>query len=281
LDLPDFNLRLARHLKQMGIPVYYFISPQVWAWRKSRVRRIRRDVDHMMVVFPFEREFYRDRGMAVEFVGHPLLDLIDSRKHFRSSSEIQAAPRIAVLPGSRESELRNHGELLSEVIPRIRKRFLQSQIRVPVASTLKRDFVARSLEGAGVEIAAESSWEVLRWADVALVASGTATLETALLGVPQCVFYRLSPSTEWILRNIVRYRGYFGMPNVLLHREAVPELVLQSARADGVFHAVERLILSRELREGITRDYEECRKLLQSGGALERVADRMSSALSH
>ncbi len=136
LDLPDFNLKLASRLKALGVPVVYYISPQVWAWRKYRIRKIRRVVDKMLVVFPFEKDFYDRKGVPVEFVGHPLLETIEARAGYRSQQEVLSAPRVALLPGSRRSELKHHAPILREVAARLKERYACIEFRVPVASTL-------------------------------------------------------------------------------------------------------------------------------------------------
>lgn len=278
LDLPDFNLMLAKKLKKMGVPVVYYISPQVWAWRKYRVRKIQKNVARMLVVFPFEKEFYQTHGVDVEFVGHPLLDSLSARPESRSHMEVLAAPRIALLPGSRQSEIKYHGDIIQELASRLKAKFPEATLRVPVASTLSRDFVEKSL-GKQVELVDGKSRQVLEWADLAVVASGTATLETALIGTPFCLFYKVSPSSAWIFNHLVRYRGFIGMPNLLHGREVVKEFFQANANAGELFGECERLVEDSEYRQRQSRELLECREKLGKVGASRRAAEQVASVL--
>lgn len=276
LDLPDFNLMVARQLKDQGVPIVYYISPQVWAWRKYRLRTIRKLVDKMLVVFPFERDFYLQHGIPVEFVGHPLLDRVEVRKEYRSQSEVLVSPRIALLPGSRRSELEHHGGLLAETHARLKAKFPGAVFRVPAASTLSQDTVS---EATGVPAEVGRFHEILRWADAAIVCSGTATLETALVGTPFCLFYKLGGVTEFLLRVLPLYRGFFGMPNLLHRREVVKEFLFQRATADNLVAEAVRLIEDAPYRESMARMLRECRSLLGESGASARVAGEVATVL--
>lgn len=277
LDLPDFNLRLARLLKAEGIPVVYYISPQVWAWRTYRVHTIRKLVDRMMVVFPFEREFYGRHGVESVFVGHPLLDEIEERTTHRSQQEIERAPRIAILPGSRPSEVRYHASIVGPLVDNIREQYPLSEIQIPVASTLGSEFVlselsrlSRSLLSS--DVTTQDSREVLRWADIALVASGTATLETALIGTPFALFYRLSRTSAWGLKYLFRYKGFFGMPNLLHRKEVVREFLQEGATPAALGAEVRRLLQDTAYREATIEHLHHCRELLGTQGATVRAS---------
>lgn len=276
LDLPDFNLMVARHLKEQGVPVVYYISPQVWAWRKYRLRKIRRLVDKMLVVFPFERDFYQQHGIPVEFVGHPLLDRVAARKQSRSQKEVASAPRLALLPGSRRTELEHHGELLKETHARLRARFPAAEFRVPAASTLS---LASVSEATGILAEAGRFHEILAWADAAVVCSGTATLETALVGTPFCLFYKLGDVTEFLLRALPLYKGFFGMPNLLHRREVVKEFLFQRATAENLVEETTRLLQDTPYRENMARELAACRSLLGDTGASARVACEVEALL--
>lgn len=275
LDLPDFNLRLARFLKRQGIPVVYYISPQVWAWRRYRVRTIRRYVDKMLVVFPFEKKFYQERGVDVEFVGHPLLETLHSRAQTRPAAEVLAAPRIALLPGSRTSELRYHASLLQGLARRLLERYPAAEIRIPVAPTLSAHAIAEAIPHPAITLVEGDSRETLAWADCAVVASGTATLETALVGTPFCLFYRLSRTTSWIVRHLVRYRRFFGMPNVLLGGEIAREFLQEDATPDALMQECRWLIESAAYREWMAAQLKSVRCVLGSEGATERAATQV------
>lgn len=271
LDLPDFNLRIARRLKALGIPVVYYISPQVWAWRKYRVRTIKKFVNQMLVVFPFEKEFYDREGVACEFVGHPLLETIPARTDYREGDEVRKAPRIALLPGSRKSELRYHQELIRQTVEKIRLRYPQAQFILPIASTLSRADLEAAFQNLPINFTSDSR-ESLASADLALVASGTATLETALIGTPFLLFYQVSRSSHWIFKYLIRYSGFIGMPNILLGREVAREFLQAKATAEALSAEVFRLIEDDRYREGQGQALQKCREFLGTEGASKRAA---------
>ena len=279
LDLPDFNLALAKRLKKLGIPVVYYISPQVWAWRKYRIRKIRRLVDRMLVVFPFEKDFYESHGVPVEFTGHPLRESITPRESYRSHAEIVEAPRIVLLPGSRRSELAHHGPVLDEVARRLAERYPRCKIRVPVARTLSVEAVRAQMPCDRIELFTGDSLASMAWADVALVASGTATLETALVGTPFALLYILSPLTMFLGRLIFRYRGFFGMPNLLHGREVVREYIQGDATADALYREACRLIDDEAYRNEVTSALRESRQRLGTPGASARAAGQVRDFL--
>jgi len=275
MDLPDFNLTIARELRRLGVPIVYYISPQVWAWRKYRVRKIRRLVHRMLVVFPFEREFYQAHGIPAEFVGHPLLEVIEPRESFRPQEQIAYDPVIAMLPGSRASELRQHATLLRDTGERIRQRYPRARLVVPVASTLSEGEVREAFPEPWFELEIAGGQSALRQADLALVASGTATLEAALVGTPFCLFYRLGWASRWAFDNIVRYRGFLGMPNLLLGQEVVRELLNSEATAENLFEECRRLIEDKAARDECARSLTSCREILAGGHASRLVAERL------
>lgn len=279
LDLPDFNLRLSKHLKRQGIPVIYYISPQIWAWRKYRVKIIQKNIDKMLVVFPFEKAFYDRHGVDAEFVGHPLLDQVQTRSNYRNAESIQREPRIALLPGSRPSELRHHAELITQVARRLLDAYPWATLRVPVASTLTASQLRGFFPDPRIEVVEGDSRETLHWADVALVASGTATLETAMIGTPFALFYRLSPSTAWVVRHLIRYERFFGMPNLLHGKEVAREFLQEAATPDALYREAVRLIEEAPYREQVARDLRECRSLLGDSGAGRRAAETVLKVL--
>jgi lipid-A-disaccharide synthase len=278
LDLPDFNLLMAGKLKKMAVPVCYYISPQVWAWRSYRIRKIKERVDEMMVLFPFEKVFYEQHGMNVSFVGHPLLERIQAKAEIRAPEDIHNSPRIAILPGSRRSEIRYHAALVRELATRLRAQYPDAQMVVPVASTLGADWVKQELSSADLQYAPDAH-DVLRWADVAVVASGTATLETALIGVPFCLFYRVSRSSAWIFKTFVRYGDFIGMPNLLRRKEVAREFFQEKATLENLFSEVRKLIEDNQYRENVRADLLQCRQTLGGEGASQRAALRIHRLL--
>jgi lipid-A-disaccharide synthase len=280
IDLPDFNLRVAKNLKRLGVPVIYYISPQVWAWRKYRINQIRRDVDLMMVVFPFEKDFYAKEGVEVAFVGHPLLELIRARASYRNSSEIKVTPRVALLPGSRRSEVKFHAQLIVELAKKIVEKYPEAQLRVPVAQTLTKEFVQEQLKGTNLKIEEENSHHIIEWADVAIVASGTATLETALIGTPFALFYKVSATSAWIYKKLIRFNDFIGMPNLLQKREVVKEFFQEKATPQNLFFEVDKLIQDETYRVSQGSSLLECRKKLGDEGASLKAARNISTFLS-
>lgn len=276
VDLPDFNLRIAKRLKRLGVPVAYYISPQVWAWRQYRVKKIRRLVDRMLVVFPFEKEFYERHGVDARFVGHPLLEQIFPRASVRSREEMGDQPRIALLPGSRASELRYHAPILRSLIEKLRERYPRAEIRIPLAPTLSMKEVAL-LEGRATLVT--DARDTLAWADAAAIASGTATLEAALVGTPFCLFYRMNRVTAAILRRMI-VCGFVGMPNLLLKKEAAREFLQDRATGELLFEELVRLIEDDTYRSEKFADWKSCRRELESGGANHRAAAEVAALLA-
>lgn len=279
MDLPDFNLRLARKIHRLGIPVVYYISPQVWAWRKYRVKTIRRFVDRMLVLFPFEKSFYDSHGVDAVFVGHPLADRVKRRSQYRPFQERKESPRVALLPGSRKSELEHHGPMLGVLVGELRKRYPAVQIKVPIATTLSLEEVRDTIQADGVEWVSGRAPDVVAWADIAVVASGTATLETALVGTPFCIFYRIAMISNFLRKYIVRYKGFLGMPNLLHGREVVREFFQEPATVSSLLSESVRLIEDPTYYDRMAEDLGACRRLLGTGGATFRAAAEIAKVL--
>lgn len=275
VDLPDFNLRLAKKLKKLNVPVIYYFSPQVWAWRKNRLQQIKERVSHMMVVFPFEEQIYQDAHIPVTLVEHPLLEKVLPRKRYRDQSEILKAPRICILPGSRKSEVSHHEALLKGFMKKLKDRYPHAEVKVPVAPTLRASWVKEKLALESSQISEDSN-ELLAWADVGVVASGTATLEAALSGLPFCLFYKVSHSSAWIFKNLVKYEGFLGMPNILTRSETVKEFFQEKATPENLFLEVDHLIKKGPLRLQMVSRLLECRKLLGERGKRTRASQVVS-----
>jgi lipid-A-disaccharide synthase len=279
IDYPEFNLLLAKRAKALGIRVFYYISPQVWAWRRGRVRKIAQRVDRLAVVFPFEPALYEaastpngDGRPLAEFVGHPLLDLV---RPTRSREETRARygldprqPLLAILPGSRRKELRY---LLVPGIAAARQLRTQGwQAAIALASTLTRGDLQDALAGGSVElpIVEDDTYNLVHAADAVVVASGTATLETALLQRPMVIMYRVSPLTYAIARRLVNV-DHIGLPNILLGRGVFPELIQDEVTATNLSAAV-RDVHAR--REELAASLAAIRGRLGEPGAAARAA---------
>ena len=274
IDSPDFNLRVARKLKPLGIPVLYYVAPQAWAWRRGRVHTLRRLVSRLAVVFPFEERFFGDAGIPTSFVGHPLCDALswpsqaEAREVLSLHEAASRGPIVAVLPGSRHSELRRH------LVPMVQgaRAFAGSHgtLLLPVASTIAPESILAALPRGepAVRLLPGASRVALAAADCAVVASGTATMEAALARVPAVVGYRLSPLTYWLARWLVR-TPYVAMPNLLAGRGVYPEL-LQGALTPTRIAAELASVSGRadEIRTAL----DGVRAALGGPGAAERVA---------
>lgn len=251
VDFPDFNLRLARRLRRLDVPVLYYISPQVWAWRKRRVREIAENVDHMMVIFPFEEEFFRLEGVPVSFVGHPLGEQL---RDYVPRSPRQAPGdrvRIALLPGSRSMEI---ASLLPPMLDSAEMLSKERDVEVTLiqASTITKE----RLRAAGgdrldkVRIVSEDGADAIRQCDVALASSGTATLEAAILGVPMVVMYKLTSLTYALARRLVDL-DYFSLVNIVAGRQVVPELLQNDVRPEIIVRELRKLLEPETYRQTV------------------------------
>ena len=306
IDFPDVNFRLARELKKLGVPVVFFVSPQLWAWKRRRLRWVQERVDRMMVIFPFEEAFYRARGVTAEFVGHPLAEIPlrpDSREDFAARYGLDPAkPWVALLPGSRQKEvLANLGEMLETA--KALSQTSEYGYLLPVASTLDRAWLKHQIEAHGRSGEAkklpdlamvEDAREALFHARASVVASGTATVLAAVVGNPFVVVYRVSNMTYRAAKRLVRYPAEIssevdefgnlpvGMVNLVAGRRVVPELLQERFTAANVAGALGPLLADGPERERMMADLAEVRaKLLPGGGlsAIERVADAVDGLL--
>ncbi len=281
VDSPGTHLGVARRLKNARIPVGYFIGPQVWAWRAGRVRVVKRLVNRMVVIFPFEEKIYRDAGVPVDFVGHPLADVVRpsmNREDFAACHGIDPErPIVTLLPGSRRNEIaRNYPPVLEacELLARDMKPHGGLQFVHAVAPGLDDSLFAPYSDRSGVNIKriTGAAYDALAAADCAIVASGTATIEAALLGTPMVVVYRVAKTTAAILRRMV-HTPFFGMVNLVAGRRVVPELIQDDFTPRAVAAEVRYLLESLETRDEMKTGLAEVRAKLGVGGAIERAAD--------
>jgi lipid-A-disaccharide synthase len=277
IDYPDFNLRLASEAKRAGVPVFYYISPQVWAWRKNRIHRIRQVVDRMAVILPFEKGIYAEMGVDVDFVGHPLLDAV---KRTRSREEALAAfglrdawPLVALLPGSREKEVTSLLPEMAGAAEILARDFPDAQFVLPLAETVDPSLVQGILRGHPVPVTVlpGQMYDAVGISDAAMVASGTATLETALLETPMVIAYRISPLTAAVGRRVIRVK-HIGLVNLIAGKTLAPELVQENATAPRLAAEVKALLTDRERREMIRGELAAIRRKLGQPGAARRAA---------
>jgi len=284
IDFPEFNLRLARIAKSLRIPVLYYVSPQIWAWRKGRVRQIARCVDRMAVVFPFEVPFYERYGVKVTFVGHPLLESV--RSHQTRDAVLPrigldpTKPTIGLMPGSRRAEVQRH-------LPVLREAAIQLSLERGVqffcvrASTIDRSLIESGLRDPVLHIPVVDTdpYDAIHAADLLWTASGTATLEIALLGKPMIIIYRVSWLTYWVARSLIQV-DHIGMVNLIAQERLVPELIQGEVNAGRLLTESRRLLDDQGLRANICEKLAKLRARLGAPGAADRVAELAISMMN-
>jgi lipid-A-disaccharide synthase len=281
IDFPEIHFRLAKELHQRGIPVIFFVSPQLWAWKKKRIRLVQKYIDKMLVIFPFEEAFYRERGVEAEFVGHPLAELplpSISREDFAEQNQLDSDKRwIGLLPGSRAKEIRDN---LPEILHVARRLSGSFEFILPLAATLnavQRSEVRQLVEiyGSGLAIRlVEDARAVLLHARASIVASGTATVEAALIGNPFVVVYRVSPLTYAIAKRLVKV-DHVAMVNLIAGKRIVPELIQDDFTATKIVQQIELLLPDGAPRQSMMQELARIRSLLhteRTGTAIDRVA---------
>ena len=286
VDSPGTHLGVARRLKNNGIRVGYFIGPQVWAWRAGRVRVVKRLVERMVVIFPFEEAIYREAGVPVDFVGHPLVDVVKasmSRAEFAARHGLDAGrPIVTLLPGSRRSEIERNYPLIMEACERLSREVPNRgaiQFVLAAAPALGPElFAPYERQGVSVTRVEGATYDALGAADCAIVASGTATVEAALLGTPMVVVYRVSPTSAFVLRRLVR-SPFIAMVNLIPGRRVVPELIQDQFTSEAVVEEVRKLLESSAARDEMKAGLAEVRTKLGPGGAIERAADIFAAML--
>lgn len=277
IDHPGINLRLARVAKWVGQKVVYYIAPQVWAWAPIRMRLIRRRVDHAVVILPFEEALYRQAGVRCTFVGHPLLDEVapsydrdELRKRFGLES---SAPVVGLLPGSRESEVRSLFPLMLQAAAQLTRQHPGMQFVVAQAPSIASELLASLSAEAGVrvQVAKDQASEVMAASDVLLVASGTATLQAAVVGTPMVLAYRTSWLTYWLARWLIRI-PWIGLVNIVASRSIVPELIQMDATPERMSEEVARLLADGPAARQMRAELRTVREALGSPGASLRAA---------
>jgi lipid-A-disaccharide synthase len=275
IDYPGFNLRIAEWAKEKGFVVNYYVSPQVWAWKQSRVFKIRQVVDRMFVILPFEEAFYKKFNYAVEYVGHPLLDAI---KHYENEGSASTFLQrnglgneaiIAILPGSRRQEISKKLPIMLEAVKNIEG----FQLVVAGAPSMDESFYEAFLPK-GTKIVFGQTYDLLANSVAAIVTSGTATLETALFNVPEVVCYKSSPISYFIAKRLVKIK-YISLVNLIMDREVVKELIQEKCTPENIQSELSRVLPGGESRKQMELDFEELTQILGGGGASEKVAQSL------
>lgn len=297
IDYPEFNLQVAARAKKLEIPIFYYISPQVWAWRQGRVKKLRRLVDRMAVILPFEETFFRSHGMEVSFVGHPLLDVVrteSSRTEFCKKTGINAErPIVGLVPGSRKSEISRLFPVMAEAAGRVFQDRPDVQFVLPLAPSLdsqilesfncsieisivteadRQSLTDKSPNYPIIRVVKGQTYDAIAASDLILAASGTVTLEAAILGTPMIVTYRVSPFTCFIGKCLIKV-PFASLVNLVAKRKVVPEIIQRDVTPERLSHEVLSLLKDDTGRENMTADLKAVKDALGTSGAAARAAD--------
>lgn len=278
VDYPGFNMKMARFAHENGIRTHYYIAPKVWAWREHRIKAIRRYVDRLYIIFPFEKQYFADKGIEAVFEGNPTVDALAERREafpaaeeFRSRHGLDERPIVALLAGSRKGEIRDNLPLMAALA----ERFPQRQFVVAGVSWLDRSLYERYMAGSRISYICDRTYELLHFAEAAVVTSGTATLETALLDIPEVVVYRTYWWQVW-LRPYVLKVPYVSLVNLNLGREAVREIIQSSLDTTEAEKELRAILTGGEKRRRMLDDFAELHRMMGGTGASGRFARRMA-----
>lgn len=281
IDYPGFNLRIAEWAKSQGIKVYYYVSPQVWAWKQSRVHKIKKCVDELYVILPFEKDFYKKFDFNVHYLGHPLLDAVDDfkatvvdKKLIYDDNNLSDKPIIALLPGSRKQEVSVKLPIMLNAV----RSFEGYQIIIAGAPSLSPDFYLQFINETD-KIIFGKTYDLLEIAEAAVVTSGTATLETALFKVPQVVCYKSSNFSYQIAKRLIKIK-FISLVNLILNREAVKELIQKDCNATLIEQELSEIIVGGKKREKMLNDYNELEQILGAGGASSKIAHALLKTIN-
>ena len=281
IDYPSFNMRIAKWAKERGMKVYYYIAPKVWAWKEWRVKEIRKYVDRLYTIFPFETEYFRSKGIEPVFCGNPLCDSIaqykaqmPSRDEFLKECNLDERPIVALLAGSRRSEIKDN---LADMVA-ISQNFPEYQFVVAAVPWIERELYDTILSGTGVKVVCNKTYDTLIYAEAAIVTSGTATLETALIGTPEVVLYHI-PKLYEILRPVVLKIPYISLVNINLNRECVREIVVNKIDVVAVSNELRSILKGGFRRATMLAEFAELREMMGGEGSSHRVAQDVVESL--
>lgn len=286
IDYPGFNLRLAQYAKQQGIKVLYYISPQVWAWRQKRVHKIKRCVDHMAVIFPFEVNFYQKAGVPVSFVGSPLVEQVQSCGSQQAAQQQLKLPAtftyVGLLPGSRHSEIQRLLPTMVETAQQLKKHHPNIRFLLPIASTLKISDIEPYLADIkqDITLVEDSTYAAIEASDAVICSSGTATLETALLQVPLVVIYKTSALTFWLAKRLICIKN-IALCNIVAGQKIVQEYLQQEANADNLQTEIDKLLTNDGYRAQVRKALSQVKDKLGQPGAADKVVTLIEQLVSH
>ena len=276
IDFPDFNLHIAATAKKIGIPVLYYISPQIWAWRQGRVKRIGRLVNHMAVILPFEQQFYTANNVPATFVGHPLLDTPLPTADEIFTTSVEGPVTIGLVPGSRDNEIARHLPVMLNTADILKDRLKQARFIISQAASVERKqievVVADHPCRMNVDIISDGVETVFERSDVIVAASGTVTLQAAIHGVPMVIIYKVSPISFMLGRALIRVPN-IGLVNLVAGRQLVPEFVQTAASAENISSAVEEMLTDRIKLNHLKKQLFALREVMGGAGASDRVAE--------
>ena len=281
IDYPSFNMRIAKWAKAKGLKVYYYIAPKVWAWKEWRVKEIRKYVDRLYTIFPFETDYFRSKGIEPVFCGNPLCDSIAqykaqmaSREEFLKENGLDERPIVALLAGSRRSEIKDN---LADMVA-ISRNFPNYQFVVAAVPWIERELYDTILSGTGVKVVCNKTYDTLIYAEAAIVTSGTATLETALIGTPEVVLYHI-PKLYEILRPVMLKIPYISLVNINLNRECVREIVVNKIDVVAVSNELRSILKGGFRRATMLAEFAELREMMGGEGSSHRVAQDVVKSL--
>ncbi len=278
IDYPGFNLRLAKIARKARVKVLYYISPQIWAWRQGRVKKIAQLVDHMAVILPFEAPFYERAGVPVSFVGHPMTDMVKvSKNRVEAAASFGLAPDrkiVGLFPGSRRNEIERLLPVIIAAAVQLKQRFPEIQFALPLASTLNSDTITPQLTAAGlnVTITRDRIHDLIRACDAVISVSGTVTLEIALVGTPMVIIYKLSPLTYQLAKRLIKVPN-IGLCNIVAGQTVVKELIQDEANAGNISDEIAAILSVADYDNAIRQKMAEIRSRLGCGGASKNVAE--------
>lgn len=281
IDYPTLNLRLAKQGRRFDCPVFFFISPQIWAWRKGRIRDIRKSVRKMFVILPFEEKLYLDAGVDAEFLGHPFIDMVHPsrpREESREKYSLNAGVKtIGLLPGSRMNEINSLLDVMIQAAGKIRSELGSCQFLLPIADSINPDLIRQRL-GAnplGIQLIRGETYDVINSCDTLIIASGSATLEAGILGCPMVIVYKLNPLTHWLARLLIKI-PLVGLVNIVAGEEVVPELIQHKVTAENISSEVLAMLRTPEKEQAVRERLLKIKKSLGEPGVMKLIAKRIA-----
>ena len=280
VDYPGFNLRIAEFAHNAGLKVYYYISPKIWAWKQSRVHKIKVFVDKMFIIFPFEKDFYKKYDYEVEYVGNPILDAIDTEKKdiygFKKKYNLNDKKIIALLPGSRKREIQHNFPVMLKVA----EQFPDYQFVVAAAPSLEKEIFFKYIKDKDVKLIYNNTYEILKYSEAALVTSGTATLETAVLNIPELVCYKGDNLSYHIAKHLVKV-DYISLVNLVMHNEIIKEFIQYDMTVKNITEELKLIIEDNVYRNTMLLNFAKLREILGGKGASDRTAEIIVKSINN